>query len=457
MNVNSPPGIGIVAEYNPFHNGHALHLARARARFLAERVRASAKTISPETVPVVVVLSSSFTQRGLPVLADKWTRTRMALENGVDLVLELPFFYACNAAPEFARGAIDTLAATGFVTHYSYGMENADSHSSDSLRSNIEGTFIEDSSVPTHSHFHSPQLDKILDILIHEPPSFKLDLKKNLASGKSYPKALAEALERELPGGGRFVSAPNNVLALSYLSRVRGKNYDLTPLPVQREGAGYHDGTKGPLASAGAIRRALAGGNSWGGSWLSSAIPASVLVLLQKERKRLCLGTESTERLWTLLRGLLTRSSPEDLRSIAGMDEGLENLFLKHYSQTASYDDFIGRCVCARYTRSRLQRQAARCLLGLDRWTALALSRCSPPYIRVLGYNEWGRALLSRRKNTVSVITRLGAAKGMGAVARLAADLEFRASRLRELLLPRPDLGREERQKPISRDRIEPC
>jgi predicted nucleotidyltransferase len=127
------------------------------------------------------------------------------------------------------------------------------------------------------------------------------------------------------------------------------------------------------------------------------------------------------------------------------MDEGLENLFLKHYAKADSYEDFVGRCVCARYTRSRIRRQTIRCLVGLDR--ALALSRAGPSYVRVLGYNERGRSLL-RARNTrnrgraVPVVTRLAAASGD------IADLEFRASRLRELLLPCPDLRYEERHVP---------
>jgi predicted nucleotidyltransferase len=152
------------------------------------------------------------------------------------------------------------------------------------------------------------------------------------------------------------------------------------------------------------------------------------------------------------LQGFLVRSSPEDLRRCAGMDEGLENLFLGRYVRAGSYEDFIGRCVCARYTGGRLRRQAARCLAGLDRWTALALSRGGPPYVRVLGFNDRGRALLRARDSrraprAIPVIARLASASG--SLGRLSAALEFRVSRLRELLLPHPDLGREERQKVI--------
>ncbi|MDR1376079.1 MAG: nucleotidyltransferase family protein [Synergistaceae bacterium] len=417
------PVIGIVAEYNPFHNGHAFHIARAR------------EFLGVTDVPVVVVLSSSFTQRGLPALADKWTRTRMALANGVDLVVELPFAYACNAAQEFARGAVDTLAALKFVTHLSFGMENLA----------MKNVGIGNA---------APTIDAIAYILIHESCAFKRDLRKKLSKGKSYPKAVAEALDGAIPGSGAFVSKPNNALALSYLLRILEKDYSLEILPVQRQGAGHDDKKPGPLASASAIRGGLidSQGESWDTSWVREAMPVSALALLKEERQRGRLWM-TTEKLWTLLRGLLARSSPEELRQCAGMTEGLENLFLKHYTKATSYENFIGRCVCGRYTRNRLQRQAARCLAGIDRWSALALSRSGVPYIRVLGYNKRGRALLRLRKqlhysaDAIPVITRLAAVTSS---ARVSAELEFRASRLRELLLPVPDLGYEERQKPAS-------
>ncbi|MDR1731066.1 MAG: nucleotidyltransferase family protein [Synergistaceae bacterium] len=412
--------IGIIAEYNPFHNGHALHIQRAREALGAE-------------VPVLVTLSSSFTQRGEPALADKWARTRMALLNGADLALELPFAFACNAAPEFARGAVDILAATGLVTHLSFGTERL---------------FAAESPFSANENSNT-----ILNILSEEPLSFKLNLKKNLKRGQSYPKAVAGALERELSSNVTPpLLAPNDILALAYILHLRRKKYDLIPLPVKRQGEGYHDLSPGKLASAAAIRQTLTAKKLLSESltgWVREALPASSLAVLEDEEKRgrLCLGVEN---LWALLRGLLNRTSKEELRLCPGMDEGLENLFLKHSPRADSWEDFVGRCVCARYTRSRIQRQAIRFLTGADRWTALALSRRSPPYIRVLGYNQRGRKLLRLCGNTASapVITRLGAVSDP--IARAAADLEFRASRLRELLLPRPDLQYEERQKPIS-------
>jgi predicted nucleotidyltransferase len=356
----------------------------------------------------------------------------MALLNGADLVLELPFLHACNGGLEFARGAVDILAGTGFVTHISFGMERP-----------FE---TERPLEPETSLFGS-----ILDILTREPLSFKRRLKENLASGQSYPKAVAGALDRELPGSG-LLSTPNNSLALSYLLHIRRKRYALTPLPVRREGPGYHDGRAAPLASATAIRKGLLNGEAW----TVGAMPASVSALLEETRSagRLCLGTET---LWTLLRGLLLRSAPEELRQAAGMDEGLENLFLKHFYRALSYEDFIGRCVSARYTRGRLRRASIRLLAGLDRRTS-ECSREGPPYIRVLGFNRRGRELLRGasaalpQNAALPLVTRPAAgrlAARHGPRAGRYAEMEFRASRLWELLIPATNLRHEESQKPV--------
>ena len=397
-----PPVVGIVAEYNPFHNGHRLHM---------ETVKASL----PGAV-CIVVLSSSFTQRGIPGIVDKWARARMALLNGADLVFELPFLFACNAAPEFGGGATDILARSGLATHIAFGMED-----------------------------NGYDISTILDILIQEPASFKQRLQQGLAHGRSYPKAAAEALESLHPGSAAFLSSPNNALALSYLLHIHRRGYPLAPVPIRRSGGGYHELTPGPLSSATAIRSALR--ESWDTPWTKEAMPPATRAILDEAKTMGRLRLDS-EPLWPLLRFLLLRTSPEDLRRFAGMDEGMENLFLRHYTVAASYEDFIGRCVCARYTRSRIQRQTIRLLAGVDRWSALAVSRAGVPYIRLLGCTPKGRELLRERgkHSSIPIITRLAAAKGP--VGKLVADAEFRASKLYELLIPEPDMRREERQRP---------
>ena len=397
--------IGIVAEYTPLHNGHSLHMSAALSRCPG--------------APCVVVLSPHFTQRGEPALADKWLRARMALACGADLVLELPFLFAASAAPFFSVGAVDLLARTRLADHIAFGMEDADKN-----------------------------VNPILNILIHEPPSFKQSLQNELKLGASWPKAASLALEAEIPGGGAFLSSPNNLLALSYMRRIQERGYALTPLPVPRRGSAHGDTTLGPLSSGTAIRRALQeGAPLTEDGTLAAALPAPSLALLREAEAegRLCV---SGQGLWPMLQALLIRSTPEDLRRFDGMEEGLEHLFLKHRACASGLEDLLGQCVSARCTRSRLRRAALRLLVGVDRWSWQAAARLGPPYARVLGANDTGRALLRSRARTSELpfITRLAAARGP--LGRFAAEMEFRASALYEALLPGGDARREERARP---------
>ena len=400
------PVIGIIAEYNPLHNGHRLMMEAARERL--------------GDVPVVVALSSNFTQRGGPALCDKWTRAKMALQCGADLVLELPFFFSCAAAPDFSAGAVDILARTHLVTHIAFGMEN-------------------------------PQEDitPIIDVLLNEPPKFKQCLNEQMKRGASYPKAAANALENIIPSSGTFTSFPNNLLAPSYLLHIKRRGYPLLPLPLSRVGAGHAEETLGPLTSAGAIRAALNGGASLkDGGPLAAAMPDTSLSLLREaeEAGRLC---RSSEKLWPLLQTLFLRSTRHDLQQFDGMDEGIENLFLKRWREAEGVDDFVGCCVSTRYTQGHIRRRLIRLLMGVNRWTAQALRRAGVPYARVLGFTARGRELLRTRgrASELPLITRLAAAEGP--IGKSAAQMEFRASALYELLLPCPDLHHEERALPV--------
>ncbi|GHS86025.1 nucleotidyltransferase [Synergistales bacterium] len=384
--------IGIVAEYNPFHNGHAFHMARARA-------------LLGEDAPVAVVLSSAFTQRGLPAILDKWTRARVALLNGADLVLELPFVYAANGGAEFAGGAVDILAATRFVTHISFGME---------------------SDCP-------PNIKNIIEILLTEPRSFKENLKINLARGRSYQASVAEALGMEFQESEKsrvleFFSSPNNSLALSYMLRIKKMGYGLIPIPVKRDATS---------ANAASIREGFGKRDAW----VEAAMPPSSFAALKEAGSAGRVADK--DALWALLRGILLRSKPEELKNIMGMNEGMENLFLKNVARAKNFDDLMGRCVCARYTRGRLQRQAARILVRLERDAAQAVTQNSPPYVRVLGYTKRGRLVLHEYGGgaSVPIITRLAAARaGDG---RLLADTEFRAAQIWECLTLSPNLKAE--------------
>ena len=322
-------------------------------------------------------------------------------------MLELPFLFACSAGQDFARGAVNLLAH--FADRIAFGMENPD-FDSDSL------------------------------LLAEHTPAFSQALKSELGRGASYAKAYALALEALIPGAGAFISQPNNMLAVSYMREIMRHDWPsaalahgLGVLKVKREGS----------FSSRLIREDLAA-NSW--------------MMPEFSRNVLAESTLSDEsKLWPLIQSTLLRSKPEDLRRIWGIDEGIEGLFLRHWRDSHGLDDFIGRCVCARYTRSHIRRRLVYILLGLDRWEVSGAVRGGVPYARVLGFSDKGREILKghsehnknreilRRTSEIGVITRLADAQGR--IGKFFADAEYRASQLYQLTTNHPDFQLET-QKP---------
>jgi len=189
---------GIVAEYNPMHSGHIYHLQKTREICEADFV--------------VVVMSGNFTQRGEPAVYDKWLRAAAAVKNGVDLVLELPFAYACNSAGYFATGAVNILDGLGCVTHLSFGSESGEVQ---------------------------PLLD-LAKFLAKEPKDYKEALKRNLDKGISFPKAREAALS-ETFGNADALKLPNNILGIEYLKALVQLKSTIKPVTVTRKGQGHHE------------------------------------------------------------------------------------------------------------------------------------------------------------------------------------------------------------------------
>ena len=399
------PVVGIVAEYNPFHLGHAHHLKATKARLPG--------------AAVVAVLSSHFVQRGEPAFLDKWTRAEMALSEGVDLVLGLPTAFSCHQAGVFAAGALDVLWGTGLVTHLSFGVED-------------DG---EDS------------MDTIVGILMHEPPGFKQSLRRHLEEGHSFVEARSLALEEWIPGAAARLRRPNNNLALAYRLHARRKGYPLRFLAVPRKGAAYHDPsfTEG-LPSATAIRAHWLRGDR--AQALEGLPPRSgALLVREADRGRVCGGP--LPLWWALLRHILDRSTPEELRESAEMAEGLEHKLLKEARETRDYEQFLQRTVSRRYPRSRIQRLCVHLLLRHDHWFNRATQRLGPSWISVLGANGQGRELLRRMRQTASLPLFSRFACPPDAYSRGILALEGRAARLWESLVPGGDPEREPRSRPL--------
>lgn len=398
------PVVGIVAEYNPFHKGHLLHAARARELCAARAA--------------VAVLSSNFVQRGEPALACKWARAEAALSCGADLVLELPAVFSSHNAGVFANGAVDILAATGVVTHLSFGAENPDCLS-----------------------------DSIIDMILEEPEPFKQSLKKHLARGLSFVEARARAADEQIPGSARLLAGSNNTLALAYMARVKKKNYALAPLPVQRAGAAYNSAKLEEISSATAIRAALRGGRT---EDALAAVPEASARIIRRELAsgRLCINHENW---WKLLRAILLRSSPEELRAVAEISEGVEYRLREAALSARSFEEWSEACTSKRYPAGRIRRAAVHAALGLGHWFNRAAQRLGPPYIRPLAMNETGRALLHemKKKSALPIVTTYGQAARISPYAAECARFELLACELWEELIPDGRFGEEHKRRLI--------
>jgi predicted nucleotidyltransferase len=392
--------IGIIAEYNPFHMGHLHHVENA----------------SSSGDPVIVALSSNFTQRGKPAFIDKWSRAEMALLSGADLVLELPVVFSCHNAGVFANAGVDIMKSTGVVDRLSFGMETI-----------------------------SPKLQDIVAILVEEPKPFKLNLRKFLNEGFSYVESRARAMDCAYPGAGEILSQPNNSLAISYMIRIEEKGYDITPLPVKRAGAGYHDRSISvEFPSATAIRKGIRGKRE---KAFQQVPPFSRKILEREISRGRCFLDNDT--LWERIRFLMTRTSGEELGKYAEFGEGIENRFMKALGKSTDWEDFIDRCTSRRYPRGRLQRNMMHFLIGLGHEENRAYQEKGPAYLRPLGATKRGRDLLKR-------IDEVGTLPVISKFAQLDRDygrsmllMERRSCDIWELLLPGGTPGKDARTPPI--------
>ncbi|HIU15126.1 MAG TPA: nucleotidyltransferase family protein [Candidatus Ventricola intestinavium] len=336
----------VICEYNPFHNGHAHHLAQARAQSGADYV--------------LCLMSGALTQRGTFARHDKWTRARMAMQGGADLVLELPARFACAPAEEFASGALALLSALGVVTHLSFGCER------EAL----------------------PDLSLAARLLGEESPALSAALRERLARGLSFPQARALALEETggIPGLAAKIAHPNAALAIEYM---RALPPQIQPVPIERVGSGYHDGTPGTLASATAVRGALARGDL-------AAAREAMPVFFPVEQAEKSGFIHEEEALTQTLFYLLRTMDAGRLAAVPGMDEGLENRFLRAAQTCATREELLAAVKSRRYTHARLSRLCAYVLLGLTRdWVR---QNRVPTYARVLGFRRGSTGLLSAIK-----------------------------------------------------------
>ncbi|MBQ8298917.1 MAG: nucleotidyltransferase [Clostridia bacterium] len=361
---------GIIAEYNPFHNGHAYHIEQTKKETKCDAI--------------VVVMSGNFIQRGVPALFDKWTRTKMALQNGADLVIELPSYYATSSAEYFAQGSVALLDGLGVVNNISFGSNTNDLDA----------------------------LKRIANVLYLEPENYKKLLQSELKRGTSYPIARSNALKNFLKKeySAKYISDilldSNNILGIEYLKALLYSNSQIKPVLIERKGTSYNStNIVDNMCSATAIRELLEKNEL---KTVEKVMPDDSFKLINQEilhgRAPMFLKNYEKEILYTL-----RKSSTEELLNIADVTEGLENLLKKASNEGMELESIIDIVKTKRYTRTRVQRILLHTLLDVTK-TAVEDYKYNPQYIRVLGFTKNGEKVLSQIGNSsnLPVVTSVG-------------------------------------------------
>ena len=357
--------LGIIAEYNPFHNGHLYHLETSKKLTDADYT--------------VAIISGNFTQRGSTSIVDKWSKTKMALENGIDLVIELPVLYSISSAENFADGAIKILNSLGIVNYLSFGAETSD----------------------------ISILNNIANILCSEHEEYKNLLSIELEKGLSFPKARENALldyikntddnvsENKIIDFEKYsktLSSPNNILAIEYLKALKKYKSSIKPVCISRFKSEYNSSSFSEnIASATAIRELIKNKNF---DTIKNVIPLESYSILMDCINSGCVAPDlncfEKEIIYTL-----RKMSIEEIFNLPDVSEGLEFSIKKAVNSCNNINNFLDIVKSKRYTVTRLQRILLYALLGISKEDMQLSKKVGKPYVRVLGFNDNGKKLVS--------------------------------------------------------------
>ena len=353
--------VGIVAEYNPFHNGHQYQLNKVKEETGADYI--------------IIAMSGNYLQRGVPALCDKFIRTEMALKCGADLVLEIPTIWATASAEYYAHAGVSLLAATGVVTHIAFGAETDD-------------------------------LDSLLEvssILKNEPDVYRAVLANSIRSGNSFPVARKNALITSLPNFSEekldeLLNTPNNILALEYLKAMPDS---IQPMLIKREGAGYHDTEMNTdLPSASAIRRSIFDTDAdLNFEELEKAMPQESYALLKKayEYNQLITTNDFSDSLGYRL----LSQNHTSFATYADCTQDFSNKIKNHLKDFVFFEDFVDALKTKDMTYTRISRCLLHILLDIkqsDYTIGRAIGYAS--YLRILGFRRASSTLLSKMKRS---------------------------------------------------------
>ncbi len=342
--------LGIVSEYNPFHNGHILHLKKSLEMTKADFT--------------IAIMSGNFTQRGDTSLTDKWAKTEMALKQGIDLIIELPTLYAISSAENFADGAIKILNSLGIIDYLSFGSEIGE----------------------------IKPLNDVANVLAKEPKDFSEILKRQLRSGLSYPKAREIAIQMYFGTSPIYTEAlqnPNNILGIEYLKALKRSKSNITPITIKRNYNDYNSNDiKNGVASATAIRTMIMQNKN-----IHAVVPYEtydVIERLTEEGKIVpSLKVFEKEIIYNLRKMTIT-----EIANLPDVTEGLENKIKQASNMTNNLEDLIQKIKSKRYTETRIRRILLYSLLNITK-KDMAMSKKVTPYIRVLGFNKHGKRIIS--------------------------------------------------------------
>ncbi len=357
--------LGIIGEYNPFHNGHLYHIAKSKEETGANYV--------------ICVISGNFVQRGNTSIINKWAKAKMALANGADLVIELPTIYSISSAENFAEGAIKILNSLKIVDTLSFGMETKD----------------------------ISILNNIANVLYAEPKEYVTILAHELQKGNSFPKARENALMMYLNDIKKYanvLSGSNNILGIEYLKALKKTKSDIMPVGIKREKVLYNDEYMvDEFASATAIRKMLMTRQF---DDIRNTMPKSSYQILGQELKDghyvIDLSKFEKEIMYAL-----RKMTIEQIKNLPDVTEGLE-VSIKNAAESCNrLDDLINIIKSKRFTQTRIQRILLYALLGIDK-KKMDVARKISPYVRILGLNNRGKQLLSeivRNNPKINIVT----------------------------------------------------
>ncbi len=362
---------GIIAEYNPFHNGHAYQIRTARILGASH---------------IVAVMGGSFTQRGECAALDKFTRAKAALLGGADLVIELPLAYAVSSAERFAYGGVALLDALGCVDTLVFGSECGDTQMLTAAAKAVDD------------------------------PAFGCALKGYLDQGLVFPKARQLALGDTMgKTAATVLEQPNNILGIEYIKWLLRLSSSISPVTIARTGVGHESqDASGHIASASLIRKLMHTGDRWRDFVLPETADLYAEVVAKGHAP--C----SLARLERAILARLRTISKEELLTLPDVTEGLEGRIIKAAKTATSLDELYLHAKTKRYTLSRIRRIVLCAFLGIS--SELQLQ--SPPYIRVIGFNHRGKEVLAKAKHTATLPIRTGLARcaeGSETAARFAA------------------------------------